>query len=430
MPVEEIFVLGVNHKTAPIEVREKLALQPDQVGDLLNALKSFPGILEAVVLSTCNRFEIYCMGKSNCQKQVRAILASFASDQIPSRCFYALCGEDAVHHLLCVASSLDSLVVGETQILYQVKEAYIRAKERGAAGKYLGTLFQKALKVGKQVLTTTDIAKKKVSVSSVAVDLVREVFPHLSDKVVLVIGSGKMGKLSVTHLVEAGVKRVLVANRTRARAKEVAEKVGGEIVPLQKLDRYLCLADIVIGCTSAPSAVLHRQMCAPSIAARQGRPIFIIDLGVPRNVDPEVGKLPWVHLYNIDQLEEVIARNMRQRKQDAAGGLAIVSSETRKAAKQLGNLQHDNLIVRLIESFENLRRDELERLQAKLPDLTKKERSEIEYATRRLANKILHKPLSVLKKSTTDGKKQVLVEVIETLFLNNGEQTVHRGSRT
>jgi glutamyl-tRNA reductase len=417
--MQEIFVLGVNHKTAPIEVRERLALHTDDVRDFLRALRSSPVISEAVVLSTCNRFELYCVGTTNWEESVRALLASFASGEIPEKCFYVLRGRDAVNHLLRVASSLDSLVVGETQILSQVKDAYIIAKESRTAGKYLSLLFQKALKVGKQVLTTTDIAKKKVSVSSVAVDLVREVFPDLSEKVVLVIGSGKMGKLSVVHLVEAGVKRVLVANRTRARAKEVAEKVGGEIVPLQKLDHYLSLADVVIGCTSAPSPILHRERCAPAIAARKGRKIFIIDLGVPRNVDPGVGKLAWVHLYNIDQLEEVVVRNMGQRRQNAAKGLAIVSSETKKTVKQLGNLENDNLIVRLIESLENLRRDELKRLQSKLPDLTKKERSEIEYATRRVVNKILHKPLSVLKNSGKDGKKEALADAIQTLFLDS-----------
>jgi glutamyl-tRNA reductase len=418
MPVEEIFVLGINHKTAPIEVRERVALPASETRSLLCALKSSPGVLEVVALSTCNRFEIYCAGKGDCSETVRRLLVSFASGEIPGRCFYTLRGKDAVNHLFRVASSLDSLVVGETQILSQVKGAYLTAKESSTAGKYLSLLFQKALKVGKQVLTATDIAKKKVSVSSVAVDLVREIFPDLSEKVVLVIGSGKMGKLSVTHLVEAGVKRVLVANRTRARARKVAREVGGEIVPLEKLDYYLSVADIVIGCTSAPSAVLHREMCAPAIAARKGRTIFIIDLGVPRNVDPEVGKLDWVHLYNIDQLEEVVRRNMSQRRQDADRGLAIVSSESEKAVRQLETLEHDDLVVRLVERLENLRHEELERLAAKLPDLTQKERREIEYATQRVVKKILHKPLSLLKNSCANGEKQALAEAIETLFLD------------
>ena len=329
-------VFGANHRTLPVELREQLSFDFEKRRKLLRLLlDSYAS--EAVVLSTCNRFEIYAVSRNGTGNGFRRFIADAITADIDlhEKDTYFLQGEKAIRHLLKVTSSLDSLVVGEPQILSQVKEAYHQAKDLGATGPQLNFIFQKALKTAKHVRTHTGISRCRVSVSSIAAELICNAFAQLSDKVVLVIGSGKMGKISIEHLVEAGVGRVLIANRTLQKAQKLASLFDGEVVPLENIEAYLPEVDIVVGCATAPSAVLHRKKHSEAIMRRNGKPLFIVDLGVPRNVDPELGKMNKIRLYNIDQLQEIAAENMKARLDEATAAEKLINREAAKLVLQV-----------------------------------------------------------------------------------------------
>jgi glutamyl-tRNA reductase len=335
MPAQ-FLVFGANHRTLPVELREQLSIGPEKRQNLLRLL-THRYVSEAVVLSTCNRFEVYAGSLNNTGNGLRNIImrAINADFDCLEKETYFLQGEKAVRHLLKVTSSLDSLVVGEPQILSQVKEAYHQAKDLGATGSMLNFIFQKALKTAKHVRTHTGISRSKVSVSSIAAELICKAFPELASKAVLIIGSGKMGKLCVKHLAEAGVRRILIANRTPERAYELAEMFNGEVVALEDIEAYLPEVDIVVGCATAPSAILHREKHSGAIKRRNGRPLFIVDLGMPRNIDPELGNMKKIQLYNIDQLQETATENMKTRLQEADTAERLIKKEAAKLVCQL-----------------------------------------------------------------------------------------------
>ncbi len=415
----QITVVGTNHKRAPIEVREKIAFEPGQDVEFLEFLAGEKCASEAVVLSTCNRTEIYAAfdGDTTPGCLLRALLEyhGLAGDSLQDY-IYEFAGEEAVRHLLKVSASLDSLVVGESEILSQVKSAYSTAKERGATGPVFNFLFQKCFKVAKQVRAGTGISRGKVSVSSVAVDLAAQKLGGLRGRVVLVIGSGKVGRLAARNFLKHGTGEILVANRTRAKAQALAEEVGGRVVGLERIDRIMEGVDIVVGCTSARGHVLHRERCFGVISRRGGKPLFILDLGVPRNVDPNVANLDGVHLFNIDQLEEISLRKLSERRQSAQEALAIVESEVGKVMAQLQAVNRGVVVAELVAKFEAVREREVRKSLRRMGELTEGQKAELEYLTKRVVGRILHGPLSKLKPPQSAGRVQEHLETLQFLF--------------
>ena len=324
-------VIGVNHRTAPIETRETLAVAREELAGFVDYMLSASGAGQIVPLFTCNRVEIYGAGGAPdlTRSLCRAFLEYHSVGEKEVEWLYSFEGLAAVEHLFGVSSSLDSMVVGEPQILSQVKNAYFVAKELGSTGKMMNFMFQKCFKAAKEIRTRTAIARSRVSVASVAADLACETLGELPGRTALVVGSGKIGSAFAVHLADTGIGRIYVASRSYAHAEELAGKVGGEVVPLHALDRYLDEVDLVVGCTSAREPILHRERCRAALERRNGKPLLVIDLGVPRNVAPEVGGLDGIHLYNIDRLEEVVARNLNYREEQARRAREIVSELAR-----------------------------------------------------------------------------------------------------
>ena len=299
-------MLGLNYKTAPIEVREKFSLQVESIKRGLEHLEDYDGLNEAVVLSTCNRSEIYAAYVDDCEESVRQFLNDLTGGAEFENFLYEYEGESCVRHLFEVAASLDSLVLGEGQILSQVKDAYAVAKKVGATDTILNTLFHKAITVGKTVRTETKIAYNSVSVSSAAVELAEKKLSGLKGKTALIFGAGKMARLTAQHLKSHGVKKIFVANHHIERAEEMAEQIGGEAVDWEDALHKADAADIIITSTGAPHYVIKTWQTQQLMTRRKGRGIFFVDIAVPRDVDPEVGKIKGVTLYNIDDLESVV----------------------------------------------------------------------------------------------------------------------------
>ncbi|MDD5668894.1 MAG: glutamyl-tRNA reductase [Candidatus Omnitrophica bacterium] len=313
----KIRVLGLNHKTAPIEIREKLSFPESELSSALSSLLAYPGIMGCVILSTCNRTEIYAAAENDFsgEQSIRSFLSEFHEIDINSLQghFYSFAGEDAVRHLFRVVSSLDSMIVGETQIFGQVKSAYFKALETKTAGKLLNIIFHEAIKVGKKVRTHTEIGKGAVSVSSAAFELGRKIFSNFEQKKVLIIGAGKIGEMMVKNLYSKGITTVIVANRTLSRAQELAGLFGGRAIGFENIFEAMNNTDIIISSTSAPHYVIKKNHVQRIMENGRLNPLLLLDLGVPRNIDPEVALIDRVHVYNIDDLDRVRDENMKER---------------------------------------------------------------------------------------------------------------------
>jgi len=313
----KICVLGLNHKTAPIEIRERLSFPDSELPSALSSLLTYPGIMGCVILSTCNRTEIYAAVENDFagEQSIRAFLSESHEIDMNSLQghFYSFAGEDAVRHLFRVVSSLDSMIVGETQIFGQVKSAYFKALETKTAGKLLNIIFHEAIKVGKKVRTNTEIGKGAVSVSSAAFELGRKIFSSFEKKKVLIIGAGKIGEMMVKNLYSKGITTVIVANRTLSRAQELAGLFGGHAIGFENIFDVMEHADIIISSTSAPHYVIKKDHVQRIMEKGRLNPLLLLDLGVPRNIDPEVVFNDRVYLYNIDDLARVRDENMKER---------------------------------------------------------------------------------------------------------------------
>jgi len=400
-----IVVVGMNHRTAPVELRERLAFDAEGTLRGLEELSHRTDSAEVVILSTCNRVEVIAFRDEDegLIASAERFLAEFHGVEPGAIAphLYRLHGSDAVEHLFRVASSLDSMVPGESQILAQVKDAYLTSAQAGCTGKHLNVLFQWAFRVGKLVHTHTDIARRKVSVSSVAVDLAQEVLGDLSAASVLVLGAGETGKQTLRSLVESGVGKLLVANRTDTRARETAERFRGSVVPWEGLSDHLAEADIVISSTASRGFVLGREDVALASAARAGRPLVIIDIAVPRDVHPAVAQLDGVHLYDIDDLERVVAQNVDGREREFQRSLELVEAEAGKFEKWFSRHETEEMIAVLLKRVRDASRAELEKLWAQHPDIDEEHRREIESTVRRLVNRIMHVPIETLKNEAT-----------------------------
>jgi glutamyl-tRNA reductase len=411
-----IRVLGVNHRTAPIELRERLAIAPESLGDAALALLGTPGVSEGMIVSTCNRVEVVTSYEQTAPDVTDFLRRYFALDaELLRPHLYEYEGTDAVRHLFRVASSLDSMVLGEPQILGQVKEAYTAARAVGAVQSSLERLLQTTFTVAKRVRTETQIGGASVSIASVAVDLAKKIFGSLDGKTVLLVGAGKMSELAARHLIQHGAYSMLIANRTFDRAVRMAQTFGGNAIRFDDLYAVADQADIVITSTGAAQPLFRREHAQQFLHRRRHRPMFYIDIAVPRDVAPEVNRLEGAFVYDIDDLQSVAASHMSERTKEATQAEAIVQAEVERFASGQQTLSAVPAIVSLQQSMEDLRRAELARMQGKLQSLSAEQRSAVEALTRGLINKVLHQPLQAMKAAARNGDLAV-VEAVQQIF--------------
>jgi len=418
---KEIVIVGLNHRTAPVEMRERIAFDQSLLGETLRCLRALGSVHEGAVLSTCNRVEVVAatFDREAAFAEIKKFLLereAAAGESNLEDHLYAYGGGEAVRHLFRVASSLDSMVVGEPQILGQLKDYYTAAKEAGSVGMVLHRLFHRSFSVAKRVRTETGIASRVVSVSSVAVELAKRIFDRLEDKTVMLIGAGKMGDSVCRHLQGNGVSSLMVTNRTFERAVEVAAEFRGNPIRFEDLPRYLKLADLVIGCAGAPEFLLKPEAVEETLRERKQKAMFFIDLGDRRNFDPAINQIANVYLYDIDDLQSVANENLNERAGEVRKADEIVEEEVAGFLRWLDSLDQVPTIVALRERLEEIRRSELEKsLRTSLKGLSEKERQAIEDMTSAIIGKILHAPISRMKQPE-DGEESLYVEALKKLF--------------
>jgi glutamyl-tRNA reductase len=408
-----LVLLGINHNTAPIEVRERLAIPSSRLADATRTLLHQPGIREGLILSTCNRVELLTLqdDAETTQPQTTADLLRFLHEYfaVPPHDIqphlYEFRESEAIRHLFRVASSLDSMVVGEPQILGQVKESYTIAREVGAVSTHLESLLQRTFTVAKKIRTETQIGSTSVSIASVAVDLARKIFGSLQGKIVLLVGAGKMSELAARHLIEHGASSILVVNRTQSRAEKIATDfasptVHTEAISFDELYEQAPRADIVITSTGAPQQIFGRSQGQHFLHSRRNRPMFFIDIAVPRDVDPRMNEVEGCFVYDIDDLQQVAAANLADRTREAAAAETIVSREVEKYHERLQSRDAVPAIKALQQQAEAIREAELARSQSKLAGLTPQQREAVDSLTRALTAKLLHPQLTALRQST------------------------------
>jgi glutamyl-tRNA reductase len=418
--MREVILVGLNHRTAHIEIRERIAFPEDGLDRYMKALYNLPSLTEGLVLSTCNRVEIYAATRDPEKgvEEIKEFLAQQHRFPLPEfeDTLYVLQGEELVRHIFRVASSLDSMVVGEPQILGQIKGAYRVAHAARTTSTLLNKLLHKTFSVAKRVRTETSIGNRAVSVSFVAVELAKKIFAHLEEREVLIIGAGEMCELAAQHLVRAGVIRVLVTNRTWERAVELAERFHGEAIPFSELPTTLLRADIVISSTGSPDLILRREEVSSIIRKRKHKPLFFIDIAVPRDIDPQVNTIDNVYHYDIDDLQEVAEANMKDRQHEARRAEAIVATEVEQFCNWYQSLEVVPTIVSLQEKMEEMRKRELAKTLSALPKLSDKERRALEVLSEAIVKKILHGPITLLKKQSRNSEGESYVDVIKKLF--------------
>jgi glutamyl-tRNA reductase len=411
-----LFVIGLNHTTAPVDIRERLTFGPDIIVGALRGLTSEPGISEGIILSTCNRTEIYCHAPSADPDRLNHWLAEFHGLQTSdiSPYLYLYQEKQAVGHLLRVASGLDSLVLGEPQILGQVKSAWQTAVQAGTVGKILGRLFQHCFTTAKQVRTDTAIGDSPVSVAFAAVTLSKQIFTDLSKQTALLIGAGETIELTARHLEQQNVSRIIVANRTVSRAHELAEKFGGYAIGLTEIPAHLPEADIVISSTASPVPVLGKGAVESALKQRRHRPMFMVDIAVPRDIEAEVKDLADVYLYTVDDLQEVIQGNLKSRQEAAEQAVEIIDLKIESFMDWLRSLDAVNLIQNYREQAHSCRDEILAKAQ-RMVENGKSSSEALEYLANTLTNRLLHGPSTQLREAGSNGKNELLAAA-NTLF--------------
>jgi len=417
----ELFVLGLSHKTAPIDVRERLAVPERELPAALEALGEVSELAERMFFTTCNRAEVYGVAEGPLAKAVAATRGSLeryrnVDSAALAGALYTYDGADAVRHVFRVASSLDSMVIGEPQILGQVKTAYTVARSQQATGIILNNLLEQAFHVAKRVRTETGIATAAVSISSVAVELARKIFGDLEGRTVLILGAGEMAELALRHLVDDGVRSILVANRSHDRAVALAEQFHGRAVTFETFRHEMLDADIVISSTSAPHLILKKEDMQAIILERRHRPIFLIDIANPRDIDPGCNEVDNVYLYNIDDLQSVVSANLKERQREAERAEMIIEREVGVFQAWLRGLDVVPTIVSLRDRVEEIRAAELEKAMARMGDLTPDQRATIASMTTAMMNKILHQPMSELRRRAVHQDGHVYSAVLRRLF--------------
>ncbi|MCK5229450.1 MAG: glutamyl-tRNA reductase [Desulfobulbaceae bacterium] len=418
MLAERIMVLGVNHKTTPVEIRERLAFSDPR--EPLKKLFSIPEVEECCLLSTCNRVEVFSVGNptDSVKAGIRNMLFanSGVTDKETERYTFIFQEVEAVNHLFRVAASLDSMIVGEVQILGQLKQAFRDATEQNCTGVILNRFVQKSFSVAKRIRTETKIGSNAVSISYAAVELAKKIFGNLKNKKVLLVGAGEMAELAAEHLITQGVGEVIVANRTFERAVNLARRFNGSAVALSELISQLEIADIIISSTGASDLVLRKQDVKPVMRQRKHRPLFLIDIAVPRDLDPEINDLDNVYLFDIDDLQNVIEVNKSERQKEAGKAERIVKEETLKFMQWLENFEVTPTIVAIREKADAIRTAELAKTLSQLKDLSPGEIKSIEILTTSLVNKLLHDPLKFLKLNGAADEREVKLDLTRKLF--------------
>ncbi|QQE77026.1 glutamyl-tRNA reductase [Alicyclobacillus sp. SO9] len=410
-----IVALGLNQNTATVDVRERISLSDVDLDEVLEQIRNTSTVLESVVLSTCNRTEIYAVVSSYKagEDYLKSLLTKRAgiSRQELEQHLYVHRGEEAVVHLMKVISGMDSLIIGETQILGQVRNAYLLASDSGNTGLLLNRLFRLAIELGKKAQTETDIGKNPVSVSYAAVQLAKKIYGNLSGQRVLVVGAGKMSALAAQHLHANGVYDISVVNRTFEKAKELASQFQGTAYPWDELDKCLSEADIVISSTRSQSMVLAQHQVMSALKARSNRPMIVIDIAVPRDVDPAVGDLRNVYLYDIDDLQGVVAANVEERKRQSVIVDDMIQSVLREYSHWLSEQEVVPLITAIRDKGTRVQSEVMESLQRKLPDLSERELKLINKHTMSIVNQLLRDPVKNLKDlaNTPGGTRQISV---------------------
>lgn len=415
-----IVATGLNHQTAPVELRERIAFSAARLPDALAKLCDRETICEAAILSTCNRAELYAATPE--PAAAVADLVRFISEyhqvgveQVETH-LYRHTDDTAARHLFRVASGIDSMVLGEGEILSQVKQAHQHAAEAGTSRTFLNELFQRGLHIGKRARTETGIHRGAVSVSSVAVELACDVFGDLRGREVLVVGAGEMSAQTLKHLVAHGVATVVVANRTYERAAELAAANGGLAIRFDDFPQRLQSADIIVSASAAPHPILTVEKLRPHLAARRGRPLFVIDIAVPRDVEPEVAQLPNVYLFDVDDLQEVSDRSRHEREREVARVEALIEDETARFMSWLRSRGATPLVTALRSHAEALRDQETERYLRRLAHLSAEDQETVRQMMRALTNKLLHAPLTNIKRIAAGRGGQEELDLIRQLF--------------
>jgi len=420
--MKRFICLGINYRNTPVEARERVAIARDDMQSFLQSLCGGGCIREAFVVSTCNRTEVYLVGERNVDEE--RLIDSFTTISIRERGgaltdekgLYTFRGRDAVEHLFKVASSLDSMVVGEPQILGQVKDGWKEAEEAEAGGTFLHRLVSRAFKTAKRVRTETEIASGAVSISYVAVQLAKRVFSDFSNCKVLVLGAGEMAELTALHLHENGVKSVCVANRSLPRARELADQYGWRSETLDKITELLGDADIVVASTGSPTPVLGLGTLKNALSRRQFRPLFLVDIALPRDIEPAAGELDGVYLYNVDDLEVMASQNRVERQHELQAANRIVAEEVMAFSRWLSSFSVTPTIAGLKQKLMDIRDDELERSGRMLETLTPSQREGVERLLDSMVKKVLHGPASAMREQAKNGRAENLVAAIQESF--------------
>lgn len=417
--MQRLLLVGLNHTTAPLEVRERLAFTAEQQRNALGAFRTRFPESEVVLLSTCNRVELYIARPVHGHPRTEE-LASFLSEfhDVPADLFashlYEHAERDAVEHLFSVASSLDSMVLGEHQILGQVRQAYELSRDVGAAGGVLHPLFQRAISVGKDVMTNTSLAQGNLSVSGLAVATARRIFDHFNDKTVLCIGAGKMAILALRGFAALKPRQLIVCNRDAEKAHRVAEEFGAIGASLDDLDSHLAAADIVITSTGSTQPLITRAQFESVLRQRRYRPVFLIDIAVPRDIEPSVGQLDHVYLYNLDDLQQTIARTQQDRGNSVNGAKEIVTRGVDEFISWNRQRELGPTIDRLYKRLHEIAADEVNRIAGKMPE---QEKAQLEELARRIVNKVLHDPVTALRQNDSlHAPASQYLHAIERLF--------------
>jgi len=403
-----IVVVGLNHETAPVGVREALAFPKERLPEALARVRQEAGLGEAVILSTCNRVEVYGRSTAESLDAVSGFLARFHGRE-PAEIaphLYRLEGEAAVRHAFRVAASLDSMVMGEPQILGQVKDAYEAAEKAGSLGSVLNALRNRSVAAAKRARTETAIGRNAVSVSHVAVELARKIFGDLRDRAVLLVGAGKMSEVAARQMVRDGARASVLGGRTFERAEQLAAALGGRAAPFEALRGELARADIVISGTGAPGVVIQRADVEAAQAVRRGRPLFLIDIAVPRDVAEDAGKVKGVFLYDLDDVKQVAEANLRERKKEAHAAEAILEDEIREFLEWRRSLEVVPLLVELRRRADEIRKAEVDKARKRLGPLSPEQERALEAATAAIVNKLLHGPTVHLKEAAGNGQSE------------------------
>jgi len=414
-----LVLVGLNHKTAPVEVRENLYFEKSSLGAGLDGLREKAGIRECAILSTCNRVEVYAVTENEEGiEEIKRFLSEFHG--VPIRYFaryvYVLIRNAVTRHMLRVTSSLDSMVVGEPQILGQVKDAYRMAVEKKTTGPILNRLFDRAFFVAKRVRTETGIGSYTTSVSHAAVELTKRIFDDLSRRRVMLIGAGGMGKNALTHLVAAGVRDLIIANRTVGRAEEIAKKTGGRAIRIEEAYNYLKESDIVITATGSKDFIIKTQNVRDALKLRRNEPMFMIDIGVPRDIDPRVGELENVYLYDMDDLQGFVLETSNVRNDHIQKAEEIVLQGDTEFQKWLEGLKAVPTIISIRRRFHEIKRIEVEKALKRLGNISEREKEIIEDMASGIIGKILHHPVTRLKTEASKLTGDIYVDTIREIF--------------